>query len=423
MRPGFPVREGGTIEPVAASRRALGVTPAELREAERGFRLMLAKKFSAVWIAENAKDILSQANVEYAEWLEQNPPARNPVGWLLTCAYRRAVNLLDTQSRKPRPASLDSVFHLADESTPTPEQQALDRDRQRRLRKALSHLPEKECKLLALVYFEGMSIREAGRKVGWQKSVADRHHDAAMEKMLALVGDRSLLSPAPLGLAAWVLIEGERHRLWVAPLHAIAESGRECVAIAAEAATTGAHRVGELWRRVSPLAEPSNAAAAGGAGRAAGYCAAAAGAVVCGLAATGVIGPGVSVVNAERQESAKPRTVAEPANQVSTTAPVVTETLRRAPRQSGSAEQAAEPEANGDQAKPRKRSPRPQLAPQATGADTVDEFGVDRGGGEDPESAPAPESSGGESAAPASKPDPSPPPKSSDSAPSAEFGM
>jgi RNA polymerase sigma factor (sigma-70 family) len=292
------------MEPLGVRRRrgtpAGGVTPAELREAERGFKLMLARKFSAAWIAENAKDLLAQANIEYAEWLEANPPARNPVGWLLTCAYRRALNLLDTQSRKPRPASLDAVFHLADESTPTPEQQALDSDRQKRLREALSHLPEKEQKLLALIYFEDYSIRAAGRKLGWQKSAADRHHSAAMKKMLALVGDRSLLSPAILGPAAWAVARGEGHRPWSGPLEATASLAREGMAAGAEVLTVGAHRLADAWRRLAPFSEPANAAAASGAGRAAGYCAAAVGAVVCGLAATGVIGPEGSLSSLSR---------------------------------------------------------------------------------------------------------------------------
>ena len=165
------------------------ITPAELREAERGIKTMLAKKFSAAWIAENARDLLGQASVEYAEWLKDHPPARSPVGWLLNCAYWRALNLLDSETRKPRTASLDAVFHLADESTPTPEQQVLNADLQRRLYKALSHLPDKECELLTLVHFGHMSIREAGRRLGWQKSAADRHHTAALKKMRALVGD------------------------------------------------------------------------------------------------------------------------------------------------------------------------------------------------------------------------------------------
>lgn len=284
---------------------------------------MLGKKFSAVWIAENAKDLLAQANIEYAEWLEDNPPARNPVGWLLTCAYRRALNLLDTQSRKPRPAPLESVFHLADESTPTPEQQALDRDRQGRLQEALRFLPEKECKLLALVYFEDLSIREAGRKLGWQKSAADRHHSAALEKLKALVGDRTLLSPATLGLAAWTVAKGEGSRPWAAPLEAGLELAREGFAVGVEAISISAHRAGEAARRLAPFSEPGNAAAAGGAGRVAGQCGVAAGIAVCGLLGAGPVTSGVNAILSDKApDRARSRAVkARPASAVAAPLP------------------------------------------------------------------------------------------------------
>ena len=59
-----------------------GVTGAQMREAERGLKLMLGPKFPKVWIAEHSREVLGQAHVEYQEWLEDNPPARNPVGWL-----------------------------------------------------------------------------------------------------------------------------------------------------------------------------------------------------------------------------------------------------------------------------------------------------------------------------------------------------
>jgi RNA polymerase sigma factor (sigma-70 family) len=175
---------------------APAVTPLQLRDAERTFRLML-RKFPPVWVAENASDLLAQANVEYAEWLRDRPPARNPVGWLLTCAYRRALNLWDKQRRRPASAPLDHVFHLADKSTLTPEEQVLDRDLRERLRAALEHLPDKERKLLELVYYGGFSVREAGRKLGWQKSAADRHHRAALAKLEAFVGDRSPSAQRP----------------------------------------------------------------------------------------------------------------------------------------------------------------------------------------------------------------------------------
>lgn len=404
------------MEPVATRSKgaapARGVSPAELREAERGFKLMLARKFSAVWIAENARDLLAQANIEYTEWLKKNPPAENPVGWLLTCAYRRALNLLDTQTRKPRPASLDAVFHLADESTPGPEQQILDNDRQRRIREALGHLPDKERKLLALVYFEGYSIRAAGRKLGWQKSAADRHHGAAMEKMLALVGDRSLLSPASLGLAAWVITRSERDLPWMAPFEAILDRGREVLAIGLEAVSIGTHRGAEVWRRLSPISDPGNAAAASSAGRTVGYCAAAAGAVVCGLAATGVVGPGLSAHKPERQTPVRQRAVE------------AKETPAPRPASAPEPSRTPPPSEGTDKAKAQQTSPstedkqrsRRELPPRATGRQSTNEFGVERGSVDSPEPAPAPEASGGQSSSPAPKSSPG-------SAASTEFGL
>ncbi len=150
---------------------------------------MLARNLSATWIAKHAEDLLAQAYVEYAKWLKDNPPAENPVGWILHCARWRAMNLLDSEKRRPRQTSLDAVFHLADESTPGPAQRIIERASERRVLVALRHLPPKERELLYLVYYEGMSIRGAGQELGWEKSAADRHHAAAAEKMRAMLKD------------------------------------------------------------------------------------------------------------------------------------------------------------------------------------------------------------------------------------------
>jgi RNA polymerase sigma factor (sigma-70 family) len=186
-----------------------GVTAVQLAEAERSAWRMLAKKFSSTWIRAHISDLVGQANLEYAEWLENNPPADSPIGWLLNCVWWRALTRYESESRRPPTASLEAVVQVQDQSAPNPEGELLDHDRQERLREAISNLPEKEQKLLALVYFEDYSIREAGRMLGWGKSSADRHHTAAMEKMRSLVGERSLLSPAILGPVAWVVINDQ----------------------------------------------------------------------------------------------------------------------------------------------------------------------------------------------------------------------
>jgi RNA polymerase sigma factor (sigma-70 family) len=398
-----------------------GVTAAQLRKAEEGIGPMLAQTFSAVWIAKNAQDLLGQANIEYAKWLKDNPPARNPVGWLLNCAYWRAVNLLDSETRKPRQTSLDAVFHLADETTPSPEERALDRDRARRLSEALGHLPAKEREMLSLVYYDDLSIREAGRKLGWQKSAADRHHKAAMKKMLALVGDRKFLSPAILGPAAWAAVNPEGRGALRATWHSAFGPVREGIATCSEAIEIGAHRFAEMVRRVLPFTEAGNAAAAGGSGRVLGYCGAAAGAVVCGLLGSGAVGPGVGALapNAPKLPKSHAADYQPAASSKPVPRPELSTPELSLPKRSAQTEtpQAAEP---GRPARRRAQNPL-YRAPVASAHQSASEFGDNNfEPGSPPES-----SSSGEAPAESSSPAPAPSSGSQSSGSSAgsEFGL
>ena len=272
-------------------RRAGGepISGAHLREAERGFLALLrAKRFPRAWVEKNAIDLLAQAASEYAAWLKDHKAEPNPVGWLITCAYRRAVNLLDSESRRPATTSLDAVIDHGDQRTPTPEQEALANERQRRLREALHCLPARDRRLISLVYFEDRSVREAGRRMGWRKSAADRHHQAALERLRAIVGDdRALLSPAVLGLGAWVALADDR-----APgLRGIPRALASVAQGAGAPLVELARRLAAGARRLLPLAEPGSAAASSGAGRVAGACGAGLLAAVCGLVVAGVHPP------------------------------------------------------------------------------------------------------------------------------------
>ncbi len=265
------------------------ISGAHLREAERGFLALLrAKRFPRAWIDKNAIDLLAQAASEYAAWLKDHKAEPNPVGWLITCAYRRAVNLLDSESRRPPTTSLDAVIDHGDQRTPTPEQEALANDRQRRLREALHCLPARDRRLISLVYFEDRTVREAGRRLGWRKSAADRHHQAALERLRAIVGDdRALLSPAVLGLGAWVALADDRAPGLRGIPRALASVAQGAGAPLAELA----RRLAAGARRLLPLAEPGSAAASSGAGRVAGACGAGLLAAVCGLVVAGVQPP------------------------------------------------------------------------------------------------------------------------------------
>lgn len=361
-----------------------GISDAELREAQRGFLLMLRRKrFSPQWIEENANDLLGQAASEYAEKLASGRPADNPPGWLINCAWRRAQNLLDSQRRKPRPSSLEDAFDLADEATPTPEAQTIDNDRRALLRKALGHLPDKERKLVALVYFEGFSIREAGRLLGWGKSAVDRHHRSAMERLHALVGgDRTVFSPATLLLAAWAALKG---------------AGKRAVEVTTAPFRRAAGHLSELAGRIAPYSDTAGAAASSGAGRAAGYCAAGVLAVACGLGAAGVVGPetiggAASVtpkIRSEHSDASRPAALPVPHPVPSSSARG--QQAKAQPRQVSRSQSTPTVEASEPapvQRSERRRTESAPAAPAATHNETEETFGIEESSS--PSSAPAP---------------------------------
>lgn len=358
-------------------RRAGGepISGAHLREAERGFLALLrAKRFPRAWVEKNAIDLLAQAASEYAAWLKGHKAEPNPVGWLITCAYRRAINLLDSESRRPPTTSIDAVVDHGDQRTPTPEQEALANDRQRVLREAMHCLPAKDRRLISLVYFEDRSVREAGRRLGWRKSAADRHHNAALERLRQLVGDdRALLSPGVLGLGAWVA-----HAEDSGPgLGRLLSSAASAAHSAGASAVELARRLAAAARRMLPLAEPGSAAASAGAGRVAGVCGAGLAAAVCGLLVVGVRPPLPGGDGGERP--ARPH-VATPKQQRATSMPAPVQP--RARGESESAGSDATPSSSEHVSASRRGTSSPTQRPagpasQEAAEQVVEEFGVE----------------------------------------------
>ncbi|MET0558900.1 MAG: sigma-70 family RNA polymerase sigma factor [Solirubrobacterales bacterium] len=367
---------------------------AHLREAERGFVAMLrAKGFPAVWIDANVIDLMAQAASEYARWLTDHEPEPNPAGWLIVCAYRRAVNLLEAQRRRPPTTSLDAVYDLADEGVRTPEQQAIEHDRQERIREAMGQLPRQDRRLLAMVYFEDRSVREAGRTIGWRKSAADRHHRAALDRLRAILGeDPSLLSPA-VGLAAWVSLfgEGGRGALGARALLAPIEGAAGTVAEAGR-------RLGELVRRLMPFAEAGQAAGAGGAGRIIGACGAGVAAAVCGLALAGV-GP---TLPGHTASEPSPKPAPRTGTRGGEVRPAPVEEVARDVGDSVVSKKPAHPRHRARR-RSREIASRPTLAstaPARSGSEqsaptpspasaVTEEFGIETGGGSEPSEAPS----------------------------------
>lgn len=162
------------------------VTDRQLQEAREGLvRLLHKKRFPRGWIERHVPDAMGQAQMDLAARLAAGKED-DTVNLLVVIAYRRAIKMLRAQLAKPT-ASIEAVFHLTDESSPSPEEEAIRHERQERVMKAMGHLPKQERELLILRYYDSRSIREAGRLVGWGKSTADRRHRAALEKLKTLL--------------------------------------------------------------------------------------------------------------------------------------------------------------------------------------------------------------------------------------------
>lgn len=349
------------------------VTDCQLREAEEGLiRLLHAKHFPREWIRESVPEIMSQARTDFAARLAVEH-VEDAVNLLVVIAYRRAIKVVRSERARPRETSIENFFHLADESTPTPEAETLDHDRQETLVKAMRELPERDRKLLALIYFNDMEIGAAGRRLGWSKASATRHHRSALERLRELVGDRELLG-VEIAIPAFV---AARH--FSVP-RAAATWIEGAVDTIREAAMLGGGRV-------SPVAETGSAAAMGGAGRAAaGLCGAAVVACLAG-AAGGVVGPGVGVLDAKEAPRASQvhraqgtSTVAplpeRPAKAVEDPAPA----SRRETRRHREATSSRPSHSPGPRVVSETRArPATASAPPASSRQTVGEFGVEGG--------------------------------------------
>lgn len=383
----------------AVTRPRWRVTDEQLREAEEGLRrVLLAKRFRSSWIAEHLPEIMAQARTDFAARLAVER-VEDTVNLLVVIAYRRALKLVSAEIAEPHVESIEIASELADEKTPTPEEEVLELDRHRRLLGAMSYLPDREKKLLAFVYFEEMELQEAGRRLGWAKASATRHHQAALEKLRALVGDRNLLG-LELGVPAYVAA-GHRSAI---------RSGLMWVEGAAESVRDAA-LVGS--GRVRPFVESGNAVAASGAGRTtAGVCAVAVG---CIAAATGVVGPGIGVLGGgdhdhARRPSMHATEVAEPVGEsASLTASPVSPVVPEAPPK-------ARTSAGGGEVNPARGAAEGQRQdkggggsagtgsspPMATTQQTINEFGVEHGEGKSSSGESSSASSGGsEDTAPA----------------------
>ena len=410
--------EQGATQRAAANGGDL--TREELESAERGFlQLLRRKRFSPAFRHRHAADLLAKARLELSEHLAEGGRVQNPAGWIVHCAWRRTQNLLEQEGRAPQVLSIDNGLPLK-EST-TPEDRALESDRYRRLQSAIERLPEEERKVIALAYFEGMSVREVGRALKWDKCKADRRHHAALDRLRKLLRVEDIDALAvELGILAWasVALPQPRPRL-LAYLDSVGDHAAALLA-----------RAQDLARRLlgSGVAEPGMGPALGGTARAAGACTTAV--VVC--LATGVVGPGIGAVDGLVEHHKHPPVhhhAAAPAPPQPESAPVL---ATPAPTTTATSPTAGAEKSQASKATPSKPRHRQATsatasAPTASGSQVAQEFGSFESSGEA-----APEASSGNTgstsstssaASSATSGSSSPAPSASGKQVESEFGM
>ncbi len=262
------------------------LSPRELEAAELGFRRLLrSRRFPSAFLIRHTADLLAQARLEYARHIAAGDEIENPTSWIIHCAWRRTQNLLEHQRRKPPPIVIEEGEEFRS-SSPGPEEEVVQEDRYRRLQAAIGHLTAEERKVIALTYFEGMSVREASRALKWDKSKGDRRHHAALEHLRELIGAKDMEAfQIEIGIAAYASLAAERQ---TGPLASAAHAVGDGIAALLD-------RVQETARRLllGGAADPGIGTAAGAVTRTAGAC----GALAVACLATGVVGPGVGGID------------------------------------------------------------------------------------------------------------------------------
>jgi RNA polymerase sigma factor FliA len=99
--------------------------------------------------------------------------------WLTRLTSTLAVVYLSTRSD-----SEDSPAQsLPDDSSPAPEDLASEREISSKLHELIDSLPEEAGKLIRAAYFEGLTLQEAGQRLGIGKSWASRLHAKTLQRL------------------------------------------------------------------------------------------------------------------------------------------------------------------------------------------------------------------------------------------------
>lgn len=272
-----------------ATRVEQRIATEDLAAAERDFERWMCKRYSPDYAERLASELMSQARLEVAAKIERGEQVETVVGLLVRVAQRRLADHLRRTAREPVMAPLEAATQLQDGSIASPEEEALATERRERLREAVARavdaLSATDRRFVYLHFFEGLSAREAWRRLG----VPANSHTVRWRQITATLQANGLKQFEPgsdlaldIGLAALAAL---------GPVHEKPSLPRieNLLAPAREGVRWLSYRVGELVRKVQGAFDSSGMAMGGYGSKAAAACATAA--LAC--AASGVVGPGV----------------------------------------------------------------------------------------------------------------------------------
>lgn len=101
------------------------------------------------------------------------------VRWFRDISRALAVVRLTTQ----RSGQDEPPATPADESTPEPSAAAIGREISQKLHELIDALPEAEGTLIRAAYFEGLTLQEAGKRIGVGKAWASRLHARTLQQL------------------------------------------------------------------------------------------------------------------------------------------------------------------------------------------------------------------------------------------------
>ncbi len=268
----------------------------------RGYFGMLARRrFPPDFIENHADDVLAKAHLEYVRCEVRGDEIEEPITWVIHCAWRRAQTFV-AAPKVSREVTIEKLPEQEDREAPTTEQLAEDLHRAREIRRAVDSLKEQEQQVIALTYLEGMSVREAGRRLDWPEAKARRRFKSAIKHLEEFFEERGIESSDELEIGLAGFLASTCHSPGI--LEVAFEKTGDAAAIAWEKAHDLSRRV-----FVGGGGDAAGVAATSGAGRAAGACATVAIACVVGAGASGVVGPGIDggigLVRGHHSESKK----------------------------------------------------------------------------------------------------------------------